>query len=270
MRREITALLMALIFPTILLAQVPGPHTMIEKIIMVHGTYLPSVNPMPCGCKDLDEEESARVSEFFEKVAGWPNFRSIYPMGKWEKDISGCHVPVGAEECRSRLENAGVDFKPVHDRPGITHPVLLGSEINGVRLKSKGDLVVSCDLALSIVRMTEILSEMDAREVGIFSAHRPESSYSFHSLGLALDINFFVSSKWKVGVWVKTNFEKSEKYKTCNYKTETKKGAFLMDVICALWEERVFNTIITPNYNEAHLNHFHVDVRPGDNRFYIH
>jgi hypothetical protein len=43
----------------------------------------------------------------------------------------------------------------------------------------------------------------------------------------------------------------------------------LQAVACDLWESRLLNTVITPNYNEAHANHFHLDLRPGDNRYYL-
>jgi len=117
--------------------------------------------------------------------------------------------------------------------------------------------------------MTEIFSEMGIERVGVLSAYRPLSEYSFHSLGLAIDINYLDPNWQSTPVWVKTAFEKNEKEQTCNARPQTKRGKFLLDAVCALWKERIFNTVITPNYNEGHANHFHLDLRPGDNRFYL-
>ena len=36
----------------------------------------------------------------------------------------------------------------------------------------------------------------DVEEIGIFSLHRPESLYSFHSKSVAVDINYFKAKKW--------------------------------------------------------------------------
>lgn len=269
MWKEGAAILAAVAVPAIFLAKMSGAPNMNEKIIEVYGTYLPSPDPMECGEGEPDPSASARVSQFFEKVAGWPNYRAIYPMGKWEEDPGRCRLPVGGKECSALLEEKGVDFELLEDMPGITTPVRLGPVVNGVMLDSKVDLVMSCDLALAVMRMTEVLAKKDVDGLGIFSLYRPESTYSFHSLGLGIDINWVKSKTWSGGVWVKTNFEKNLKFRTCDYKTTTKRAGFLMDAVCTLWEEKIFNTVLTPNYNDAHHNHFHVDVRPGDNRFYL-
>jgi hypothetical protein len=31
----------------------------------------------------------------------------------------------------------------------------------------------------------------------------------------------------------------------------------------------LFNTVLTPNYNAGHRDHFHLDIRPDDQRFYF-
>jgi hypothetical protein len=268
MWREICAMLMALMFPAILMAQVPVPKTMIEKIIRIHGTYLPSPHPMPCGEGPVDKGSLERILKIFNRVAGWPNFRSLYP-GKWEKDIKSCRVPVSAVQCQSLLEWAGADFEMVSGYPGIMNAVLLGPVMNGVKLTYKDPLIVGCDLALAMDSMTRLFAEKGIDEVCIMSAYRPQSQFSFHSLGLALDVNCLRPAGWSAGVWVKTAFEKYDEAKTCDYTAETKRGAFLLDAVCALWQKKIFNTVLTPNYNEGHANHFHLDVRPGDNRFYL-
>ena len=32
-----------------------------------------------------------------------------------------------------------------------------------------------------------------------------------------------------------------------------------------MYENRIFNIVLTPNYNSAHDNHFHVDLTEGSN-----
>ena len=66
-------------------------------------------------------------------------------------------------------------------------PATDGLLFNHMAMKN---VIVECDMALAMGRMTEILSKKDVEEIGIFSLHRPESLYSFHSKGVALDINY--------------------------------------------------------------------------------
>ncbi|MFH1437780.1 MAG: hypothetical protein ABIJ56_18880, partial [Pseudomonadota bacterium] len=236
MWRETTALLMALAFPALLLAKVPGPPDMFQKIINVYGTYLPGTGPMQCGHPVLTAEEAALVKARFTEVAGWPNFRAIYPMGTWETSVSKCRLPLDEDQCHARLEKAGIPFEKVADQHGITNPVKLGPELSGVKLVSKVPIIVECDMALAMAGMAEILSKKDVEEIGIFSLHRPESLYSFHSKGVAVDVNYFKSKKWDMGVWVKTWFEKDDKYRTCDesYRISSKRGEFLNDIVCTL------------------------------------
>jgi len=49
---------------------------------------------------------------------------------------------------------------------------------------------------------------------------------------------------------------------TCTAATDGTKDTFLHKVICELKKEGVWNIVLTPNYNDAHRNHFHVDLTP--------
>src|SRR5690606_19933634 len=52
---------------------------------------------------------------------------------------------------------------------------------------------------------------------------------------------------------------------TCSAATEPGKDALLHELICELKDAGVWNIVLTPNYNAAHRNHFHVDLTPGGN-----
>jgi len=43
----------------------------------------------------------------------------------------------------------------------------------------------------------------------------------------------------------------------------TNAGRFFWGVIYEMWDQRIFNIILTPNFNAAHHNHLHVDLTPG-------
>ena len=40
-------------------------------------------------------------------------------------------------------------------------------------------------------------------------------------------------------------------------------GQLLQDIAWDLHTRRIFNVVLTPDYNAAHYNHFHVDLTPG-------
>ena len=269
MKRGLAILLAFILFPAAVKEKKPDYEEVVKKVIAKHGTYLDSTDPMECGGAELDEAEKARISKHFKRVAGWPNFRASHTMGIWGKSIAKCHVPTGRKQCHKMLKDKGVVFAPVASAKGIINPVELESKINGVKLVFEEPLVVDCDFALALHKMTKILADLGVEKVNILSLHRPESPHSFHALGLGMDMNWFKLKEMSGNLYVKTRFEKRDKFKTCNYEPVTKKGKFLMDFACKMWEEKLFNTILTPNYNPGHDNHFHVDLRPGDNRFYL-
>ena len=57
---------------------------------------------------------------------------------------------------------------------------------------------------------------------------------------------------------------------TCEGPRPARPGArTLLDAACALGRSHVFSSVLTPNYNEGHRDHFHVDARPDDPRFFL-
>jgi hypothetical protein len=43
----------------------------------------------------------------------------------------------------------------------------------------------------------------------------------------------------------------------------------LQRIACDLAQSRHVSTVLTPNYNAGHRDHFHVDVRPDDPRVFV-
>jgi len=269
MKRRYAALFIPLFLTAAVSAQEPETDNWIKRVIEKYGTYLMDTEPMACGTDPLGEESILLIKNLFQKTAQWPNFRGKHTMGIWKKDVARCPVPMISDRCTEKLWNAGVYFKELEDVQGIMDPVEITSEINGVTLVSEDPLVMDCHLALALEKMTGILAEKGIEKIGVMSLHRPESQYSFHAFGLAVDVSWFKWRHWSNGVWVYSWFEKRTTKKTCDYTPVEERGKRLMDVACTIWEENLFNTVLTPNYNDGHYNHFHLDVRPGDNRFYL-
>ncbi|HEY0469235.1 MAG TPA: extensin family protein, partial [Polyangiaceae bacterium] len=43
----------------------------------------------------------------------------------------------------------------------------------------------------------------------------------------------------------------------------------LHELVCAAAEAHLFNSILTPNYNPAHKNHFHLELTPDVDWFML-
>jgi hypothetical protein len=267
-RGRLVRLLPVLLAPALAAGTIKSA-AMFEKIISIHGTYLATTEPMDCGGEQASEEDLARTAQWFERVAGWPNFRQMYPMAEWARDVGACAAPRSPAECLSYLDEAGVPYEPVDHAENVFTPVRITGPVGGVRFESPGDIVVDCELAARLPDMAAVLRAREITAVGVMSAHRPQAVYSFHSIGLALDVNWMKATHWQRAMWLKNDFEATPELHTCDAHPEHGMGRVLLGVACDLWNGRVFNTVITPNYNEGHRNHFHFDLRPGDNRYFV-
>ncbi len=269
MKSRLRSLAPLLMLPVMVAAAAVEPTGMFKKIIAKHGTYLDSLDPMPCGGSTLSDDDEITIKQWFERVALWPNFRHMYPMGDWDTDVSSCRVPRDEAECLEALDRAGVPYERLEGVKDVFVPVRVTGPVSGVTFVTSGDLIMECEMAATLPALAEILVAQQITSVGVLSAYRPQSTYSFHSLGLALDFNWLKSEKFKRAMWLKIDYQQTPDEHTCSAKLTTPMAKTLKAVACDMWESKLYNTVLTPNYNEGHDNHFHVDLRPGDNRFFI-
>lgn len=178
--------------------------------------------------------------------------------------------------CQQDLADRGVDFAPTTRAPEqadgaselcvIDDPVLVYPPIAGVDiLDYSGGLdevmLTSCDAAHSIVDTVE-----DVADQGVVSVHHlgtyncrviaGTSTLSRHAYGDAIDLAGF---EFADGTWW-TLIDDWE-HETTSFETDA--GAFLYDAAHRWYDQGYWNIILTPNYNTAHDNHFHVDLTPG-------
>ena len=96
----------------------------------------------------------------------------------------------------------------------------------------------------------------EAKLIGHCRAIAGSNNLSEHSYARAIDLHSFVLSDdtyisvidhWEDGVANPVTFE----------------GQWLKDLTDQRYQQGIFNIILTPEYNAAHDNHFHVDIKPG-------
>ena len=87
----------------------------------------------------------------------------------------------------------------------------------------------------------------------------PNCNMSQHAYAKAIDLAAFTTSD-DTTYTVKTDWVIDPADDTCEATTESDKDTFLHQLICELKAHRVWNIVLTPNYNAAHRDHFHVDL----------
>jgi hypothetical protein len=104
--------------------------------------------------------------------------------------------------------------------------------------------------------------------IDVMSSYRDHPWASFHTLGLALDISKFVTAEGEL--IVRSDFERTPAAPTCEGAAPAKPPAQrLRAIACSLAQSHLFSSVLTPNYNKGHHDHFHVDVRPDDPRIFV-
>ena len=119
----------------------------------------------------------------------------------------------------------------------------------------------ACDLALALVELSALLRELDVVEVGHIGTYNCRviagtESLSMHGLALAIDLKWFRTADGRL-----YDVEDHWEHDTVDFRTE--QGRWLYDLAQQMHARHIFNIVLTPNFNAAHDNHFHVDLTPG-------
>ncbi len=192
-------------------------------------------------------------------------------------------TPIDA--CFAELEGRAMSYdrrEPRLDHPAdhpeleclVDGPLWLDSPVEGVSFRyvthdASRPVFASCHLANGLARLAAVLREYDIVEVGHIGTYNCRTiagtdRLSQHSHGLAIDIRWFVTSDgtmydvvehWEHGL---IDFETGE---MGPFRTEA--GRILAEIGWRMHSQRIFNTVLTPDYNAGHDNHFHVDLYPG-------
>lgn len=197
-----------------------------------------------------------------------------------EAEVSITVEPPLAADCYAWLDLYQLDYTLGPDNPGVDQPVTVTTPINGIPYRyyynesPRETFYMHCELALSLARAAEHMHAYDVVEVldiGVYNyrciggGEPPDcpSGISQHAYAKAIDFAGFYTSD---GTFYSVNDDwiiDGDGEATCQAATDNDKDAFLHELICALKDDDVWNIVLTPNYNDAHRNHFHVDLTTG-------
>jgi hypothetical protein len=172
--------------------------------------------------------------------------------------------PLGS--CTAELDARGVSYKPAR-RPGIAHGVEITGALGGVTYTSWGQpLVIDCSLAVSLAEAGRYLTALGIDGAKFSSAYsrrnvRGTDRPSKHSYGLAIDVHVYSGPELDV-LRIDRDYEQGLGDDVdCLGKPLTQGGAVLKILQCQLVRSGLFYLVLSPDYDDAHHDHFHLEVR---------
>ncbi|CAN5727559.1 hypothetical protein BH11MYX3_BH11MYX3_45030 [soil metagenome] len=177
--------------------------------------------------------------------------------------------PMG--ECTAQLDARGVSWKKA-SRPGIAHPVEITGSLGGVQLTSSDQpLVIDCSLAVSLDEAGHYLRGQGIEKATFSSAYsrrnvRGTNHPSKHSYGLAIDVHTFIGPGLGT-LRIDKDYEQGLGDDVdCVGAPLTQGGLVLKVLQCQLVRSGLFHLVLSPDYDDAHHDHFHLEVTPWGDR----
>lgn len=186
--------------------------------------------------------------------------------------------PVDPTNCQQQLIDLGVSFTPASnpkDSPDghpelvcdIQDPIMLTGTLHGVNFRyntmesSVKAMFMTCPLALALEKMALVLASngvTDVLHLGVYNCRvvSGTTKISQHGMANAIDIRALVADTGETYV-VLNDWEKNTEVPM------TVPGEYLKWFAQTLYVDWIFNVILTPDFNAAHNDHFHIDLTPG-------
>jgi len=216
--------------------------------------------------------------------------RFIVP-DEWKTSPAYHYGALSSKECEAELDARKVPYVREHGdgARGIDTPVRLIGPLHGVEFRTNLSAkqrattpweIADCRLVLALDDFSEILAAHDIVDVRHYSMHRlvPRSwpaarPTKQHMAGNAIDAARFIA---RDGTFldVDKHFNGAVGATTCGDmaapRPATLEAVKLRSILCEAVSRRLFNVVLTPNYNRPHKNHFHLEVSAGVKWFLVH
>lgn len=179
--------------------------------------------------------------------------------------------------CEAELRRRGVPFSRVEEARGVVAPVRLSGPVGGVLFRSMLPAaqrrtspyeIYDCRLVLALEDFARVLARHDVVEVVHYSVYRPPSKRTKlrgpgrrHTGGLAIDAAIFKTKDGRT-MSVEKDFDGRLGQVPCGPKAKPSPSE-LRAIVCEAADAQLFNVVLTPGFNRAHRNHFHLEVTAG-------
>jgi len=193
------------------------------------------------------------------------------------------------DACLAELTRRHVPYAREEAKRGVKIPVRLTGKVAGVLYRTdfpdneRASVpweIFDCRLVLSLDDFGETLRAHSVAEVRMFSAWRPPAkSWPMsewgrrHQGALAIDVRELRKDTGEA-LNVLDHFHGKLGLTPCTAgstatTTDSPEDRELHEIVCAASEAHLFNSILTPNYNPAHKNHFHLELTPDVDWFML-
>lgn len=153
-------------------------------------------------------------------------------------------------------------------------PLRFAGPFHGVKFVAPGSKygVFDCRLALALDDMAKLLVSHGVAEVHVDNSYRPKARLpgkkkaSQHAHGLAVDIVAFkLSDGRKLSIEETWYGERGKP--PCGpdavITQPSEEASILRSLVCEVARQQIFHHLLTPNYDAAHRNHLHFDIKRG-------
>lgn len=177
--------------------------------------------------------------------------------------------------CEAELRKRQIAFHRAADLAGVRAPVLLDGPLHGVTFHSRAPHTeLDCRLVLALDDFATTLAAHDIVGANVFSSYRSPNENGCtnkyageqHCAALAADVGLFEKKDRSV-LSVDKDFHGKIGLLTCKAtagpKPATPAAKELWELACGA-AGRQFQVILTPNWNEQHRNHFHLELTTHD------
>lgn len=180
--------------------------------------------------------------------------------------------------CKEWLDLVGQQYTVGPTSRGITDPVTIMMPINGLPFRTgagpRMTMLADCALARSLFLAAPYMRKrgiVEVTDLGVYNYRCINNDgtppnctigLSEHSFGNAIDLASFKDMAGEV-YSVNDHWVIDPDDKTCTSPTEPGKDTLLHEMICEIKANKIWNIVLTPNYNSLHRNHFHVDLTEG-------
>ena len=191
-------------------------------------------------------------------------------------------LPAPCSPCLESLNALGIQWTWGPQSPGVTTPVTVALPLDGMPFRFfAGNLrntwFMDCELAVALHRMVQVLKArgvVEVVDIGIYNYRcigegtPPDcpQGLSMHARALAVDIAALVTPEFG-RLSIEDDWVIDPTGATCAARQREPRDAFLHSVLCEIYNAGIFTIHLSPNYNAAHRNHWHLDLTPDSGRF---
>jgi hypothetical protein len=179
--------------------------------------------------------------------------------------------------CHAMLDALGLHWSVAPAAIGVADPVTVQPVIAGITYRYETDttahaLFMDCTLAPRLVELSQLVASygvVEIEHIGIYNYRcigggdpATGCTPSQHAYARAIDLHAFHLASGTV-YNVTTDFVITHTADSCPIASSSEADRVLKEIACTLVARRIFQIVLTPNYNAAHRDHFHCDLTAG-------